>query len=247
MSRFWKHDLREARRRAAFDPNNFDPAGFTITKVSFDGEREVVETMSMAEAFSSLGSTPMSESAAVRTELWDWFAEALAHTLFTMPSRSRLMFANLVDGETDRFVRFNKFDEFLLCETSTTYDSEQRNPKKRRGSVDMWDYGEWQEPEPKKGMDSWFRIVRWPAAYAEFQEVAEAVVEAFRYVSSAEWPQELVSVAVDAESDAELEIPLFDYEPIDPETMEALPADRLRQMLDVHREMLALQQSEGFA
>ncbi|MFB8008265.1 hypothetical protein [Nocardia sp. NPDC056000] len=245
MSRFWKHELREARDRAAFDATDFSAMNFTVTTVSFDGSDEVVETMSMADAFASLGSSPMSESAEVRTRMWDWFAEALAYTLFTLPPDSRLIFANLVDGETDRFVRFTRFDEFLLCETSTTYDSEQRNPKKRRGSVDMWSYGEWQEPDPKKGMDSWFRIIGWPGAYAEFEEVADAAVEAFRYVSSAEWPQELVSIAVDVKTDAELEIPLFEHDPVDAETMTSFPAERLEELLAIHEEMLDHQRSEG--
>ena len=242
VSRFWKHDLREARERVEFDPADFDAGDFTITRVSFDGESEVVETMSMAEAF---GSSPMSESARVRTELWDWFTEALAYTLFTLPSDSRLIVANPVDDGSDRFVRFTEFDQFLLCETARTDDSERRNPKKRRGSVDMWGYGRWHEPEPEKGMDNWFRIVEWPGAYTEFQEVAAATVEAFRYVSSAEWPLELVTLAVDLTSDADLEIPLFRYEPVDPDALADLPVDGLAELLAVHRELLDLEQSDG--
>ncbi|MFE6864918.1 hypothetical protein [Nocardia sp. NPDC057668] len=238
MSKYWKHDLREARAQEAFDISDFDPSQFTVTRTSFEDGRTVVETMSMEDLFASYGDSPMAETAEVRNELWEWFEEALAYTLFTLPANGRLMFGNLVGEETERFVLFTRFDQFLMCETALTDDSEQREPRLRRGTVDMWDFGEWQEPQPEQGMDSWFRIVEWPAEYSEFEDVAEAAVEAFRFVSAAEWPHEIVSVAVDVESDAEIENTLFNYDPITAETMSQLPVDQLRSLLGVHREML---------
>ncbi|MGV9409826.1 TY-Chap domain-containing protein [Nocardia sp. NPDC003693] len=238
MSKYWKHDLREARAQEAFDVSDFDPSQFTVTRTSFEDGRTVVETMSMEDLFSSSGGSPMAETAGVRNELWEWFTDALAYTLFTLPANSRLMIGNVVGGETDRFARFLRFDEFLMCETALAADSAQSDPQRRRGSVDMWNFGEWAEPQPEEGMDNWFRMIPWPGAYAEFRAVAAATVEAFRFVSSAEWPQELACAAFDLETDADIETRLLDAEPVDGEIIANLPEERLRNLLGIHREIV---------
>lgn len=130
--------------------------------------------------------------------LWEWFTEALAATLTTMPTNSRLTLTSGAWRLSARHAIFTMRADHLLAEIYDPLDVLLRLiPAKRNGVhgglVDMTSWGGWHPPKRWRGRQRWYKITPLPASLPEFQAVAEAVARAFRFVSLANVPHELIA------------------------------------------------------
>ncbi|MEU1208865.1 hypothetical protein [Nocardia sp. NPDC005825] len=130
--------------------------------------------------------------------LWEWFTEALAATLTTMPTNSRLTLTSGPGRLSGRQVILTMRADHLLAETYEPLDALLRFIPAKHGGVhgglvDMTSWGGWLPPKRWRGRQRWYRITPLPASLPDLQTVAEVVARAFRFVSVANMPHELIA------------------------------------------------------
>ncbi|WP_216918244.1 TY-Chap domain-containing protein [Nocardia noduli] len=113
---------------------------------------------------------PVADRAVAEDAVWEWFAAGLAWTLFTLPEDGIL---TLVDEDgTGWFAQFGKASGLRAEVGSGAVNDASGLALAERG---------WRRSDENE--HTWYRYLRWPARYTDYEELADAVVGALGRVA----------------------------------------------------------------